>query len=130
MADLDFLKLYVPPMELACLLDGLQSEEKEYFVELLDHIEKEIRDTPPLYANEELGLNAPIRLHYFGGPCNFWITEVDPEERIAFGYACLSGDAQDAELGYISIPEILETGRIELDLHWDKSKTLADVQMP
>lgn len=45
----------------------------------------------------------------------------------AFGFTCLGGDMGNAELGYVSIPEIVATNRLELDLYWNDEKTLKDV---
>jgi hypothetical protein len=47
----------------------------------------------------------------------YWlIAELDPKERLAFGYANLNND-DFAEWGYISIDELLENGA-ELDEEW------------
>lgn len=72
---------------------------------------------PLLYVNEKVGLKALVKLHYFIGTTDLWISDLDQEEGFAFGYACLNGDRENAELGYISIPEFLACdGHLELDL--------------
>ena len=125
MSDIEFLKNYVPQLELKTLLGNLRSEEGAYFKDLLAGLVRQIKSVPPLYANEEIGLKATIKLHYFCGSADFWITELDPEERVAFGYACLNGDVEK-ELGYISIPELLSIPMMQLDLYW-KEKSLDEV---
>lgn len=115
--DVDFLRKYIPAMELAVLIDNTKGEEGGYFQELLSEIERKIKAMPPLYAQESKGEEAVIGMHYFGGAVDFWLTELDPETREAFGLTCL-GDMAEAELGYQSIEEIVATGRIELDLYW------------
>lgn len=62
---------------------------------------------PPLYAHDGKGYDAPVHSHYFVGSCDWLITEYDPVEDIAFGWACL-GDRQMAELGYVSMIELQE----------------------
>ena len=144
MIDTKFLEKFVPPLELKTLLEGTRGEEKQYFSELIKDLTETIKSVPPIGANEELGLSAPVKLHYFGGANDWWISELDKDDGIAFGYACINGWTDSAELGYVSIPELLEirypveveianTGKrvetripIELDLYW-KEKTLAEV---
>ena len=63
--------------------------------------------------------SALARLHYFTGGCDWWIVEKDADsdhagQVQAFGVADLG---MGAELGYISIPELLENGA-ELDLYF------------
>lgn len=126
-ANIGFLKRYLPRVELASLMQGAKGEECEYFVSLLNNTERAIRAVPPLYTNEHLGTDARVRLHYFGGSHDIWITELDHETGEAFGFTCLGGDMGNAELGYVSIPEIVATNRLELDLYWNDEKTLKDV---
>jgi len=66
--------------------------------------------TPSLYSQDGKGYEAKVYAHYFVGGCDWFVTEYDPAEDIAFGWACL-GDRQNAELGYVSIAE-LETVRV------------------
>ncbi|MFA5352688.1 MAG: hypothetical protein WC291_00500 [Thermodesulfovibrionales bacterium] len=41
----------------------------------------------------------------------------DERQYQAFGLITLTGDPEDAELGYINIQELIEAG-VELDLYW------------
>lgn len=91
--------------------------------------------TPALYAQDGKGMDATVHAHYFGGSNDWWVTEYDPEQDLAFGFACIGGDTQNAELGYVSLAE-LETLRypvrvtggvngtlrlpIEHDNHWTR----------
>ena len=122
-ADINFLKNYIPRDELSNLLASTKGEEGEFFLELLAETEQKIRAVPPLYANEEIGLDAPIRLHYFGGGIDFYISELDPETGEAFGI----GSIFEKELGALSISEIVATNRLELDLYWDDKTTLKEI---
>ena len=70
---------------------------------------------------------ALAHLHYFIGGCDWWIVEKDSDpdhagQVQAFGIADLG---MGAELGYISIPELLENGA-ETDLYF-KAKTIGDI---
>ncbi|MFD7157976.1 DUF2958 domain-containing protein [Kribbella sp. NPDC059898] len=63
------------------------------------------KDTPPLYAQDGKGYEATVYAHYFIGNCDWLITEYDPEEDRAFGWACV-GDRDRAELGYLFLFEL------------------------
>jgi hypothetical protein len=83
----------------------------------------EAASIPRVYATEHIPLNEKVLyLHYFTAACDWWIAEYDPECGRAFGYACLNGDARNAEWGAIDLTE-LEAVRVgpvmvERDLHW------------
>ena len=52
---------------------------------------------PGLYGTEPVPTgDKTIWLHYFAGPCDWWVAEYDPASGDAFGYACL-GDPDNAE---------------------------------
>jgi hypothetical protein len=87
---------------------------------------------PPLYAQEALGEDAVVFVHFFN-PCgtgDWWITEGSPEgdDFIMFGLC----DLVFPELGYVSLNELqavrgpLGLG-IERDLHWTP-RTLREVR--
>jgi len=60
-------------------------------------------------------MDAIVYAHYFVGSSDWLITEYSPEEDNAFGWACLGGDRQNAELGYVSMAE-LEAARAPVRL--------------
>jgi Protein of unknown function (DUF2958) len=81
---------------------------------------------PPLYGTEkQMNAAKVIYLHYFVAGCDWWITELDPDEMLAFGYACL-GDPIMAEWGYVDLKEVepivIHIGQlplvVERDLNW------------
>lgn len=94
--------------------------------ELRDHAfyGTELINAPKIYDTEEIPLEAKMVVaHYFLGASEWWIFECDPSGE-AFGYACLNGDTQNAELGYIDLPalESLTTERgdvIQRSLNWE-----------
>lgn len=65
-------------------------------------------EAPQLYSQDGKGLDAIVHAHYFVGSNDWLITEYDPAEDLAFGWACLNGDRQNAELGYVSMAELEE----------------------
>ena len=94
-------------------------------------------DTPRLYEQDGKGYEATVYAHYFAASHDWLVTEYSPDEDIAFGWCCLNGDRQNAELGYTSLAELervrwpvmVGLGRetrvagylgIELDEHWQQ----------
>jgi hypothetical protein len=97
---------------------------------------------PPLYSQDGKGYDAVVHAHYFIGSCDWLVTEYNPHDDLAFGWACL-GDRDNAELGYVSlaemmsirIPLVIEDDRrglrlymgdqtVERDEHWPEGLTL------
>jgi len=61
---------------------------------------------PGLYGTEPVPTgDKTIWLHYFAGPCDWWVAEYDPASGDAFGYACL-GDPGNAEWGYTNLADL------------------------
>ena len=98
-----------------------------------------IQDIPRLYEQSELSATeAIVHAHLFGPVGDFWLTEVTEDGTEAFGYIRLSGQPENAELGYISIAELQGLvdenfiGQkdlrfcIERDMYWKKC-SLAEV---
>lgn|GEM_PF-3345536 len=101
---------------------GMLGEEANFFAEKMIELRARIEQMPATYQTEGKGENAVVWLHYFaGGRANWWIIEKDceAEQLQAFGLANLFGGptGQDAELGYISLTEILDNDG-ELDFHF------------
>lgn len=129
MPDLQFLAKFIPPMELKTLKGNLRGEEGEYFRGMLVDLEKRIRNMPALRTEKDL--DAPVYLHYFIGGCDWWISSLDPEDMIGYGYAVLNQDWENAESGDIWLPEIIDLRsgpfQAELDLYWNTKTTLREV---
>jgi hypothetical protein len=92
------------------------SEEREFFRAKVMELVNLIETMPRPYQQDGLGDEAIVYLHYFHGSADFHITERDSteEQHQAFGRANIG---YGAELGYISIQELIEN-QVELDLHW------------
>jgi hypothetical protein len=133
------LRDFIGKSQLACVASGMRGEERQYFYDKMVELAALIKAMPHTYQQDGLGENAIVSLHYFTRGCDWFITEKDmgcaddlPErapgcaaQHQAFGWADL-GDRQCAELGYISIVELLACGA-ELDFHF-KPKTLAQAK--
>jgi hypothetical protein len=98
---------------------------------------------PALYEQDGKGYDAIVYAHYFIGSSDWLITEYSPEEDVAFGWACLNGDRQVAELGYVSLTELesvalpttvqmngVDLGafeqKVERDAQWPEGLTLTE----
>lgn len=103
---------------------GLRGEERGHFVGLVKEINRTIATMPKTYEQDGKGKQAVAYLHYFTSGCDWYITERDSEneQHQAFGSANLG---YGAELGYISIVELLQHGA-ELDFYFTP-KTLAEL---
>ena len=64
------------------------------------------KGAPALYAQDGRGYDATTYEHYFISGSDWLVTEYDPAEDVAFGWVCLNGDDQMAELGYFSLAEL------------------------
>ncbi|OPY84735.1 MAG: hypothetical protein A4E71_02505 [Smithella sp. PtaU1.Bin162] len=111
---------FISTSQLSALQSNLKSEERQYFLSLLNDLEDKILHMPKPYETTEQGIDAPVSLHYFKGSSDWYIVEKDSsEEQLqAFGYACLNGDKINAEMGYINIEELIKCD-VELDLYWE-----------
>ena len=115
------LKKYISNTQVEVLnYNSTSGEEKKYFINLIDEMEVKIKAVPELYETDGQGDDAVIALHYFLGGSDWYVTELDTEERIAFGYVILNEDTEISELGYISLNELLGIQDVELDLHWEE----------
>ena len=95
-------------------------EGGQFFIDQLVDLDRLIETMPKTYDQDGKGMEAIAYLHYFRGGMNWYITEKDIDEDgegqlQAFGLADLG---YGAELGYISIQELIDAG-VELDLHFE-----------
>lgn len=103
--------------------EGCRSEEGDYFRTMIANLESKISAMPKTYETDGTPGKDLAVLHYFRGSSDWWIVEKDAgspdddEQAQAFGFACLNADVQNAELGYISIAELIAHG-VELNLYY------------
>ena len=126
--ELDTLKLLTTPEQFEVITDAMLGEEGDHFIEIIDRIHATWQAMPKTYESTAKGRAALAQLHYFIGGCDWWIVEKDADpdhagQVQAFGIADLG---MDAELGYISIPELLENGA-ELDLYYTEPKNIGEI---
>lgn len=116
------LRRWIGPAQMAAMRDGLRGEEGAYFRERFAAVAATVAAMPVTYAQDGLGDQAVVHLHYFTSGADWYLTErdVEPVQLQAFGLADLG---HGGELGYISIVELLQHGA-ELDLHF-RPQTLA-----
>jgi hypothetical protein len=104
------------------------SEEAEHFISIADNQANIIESMPVTYEQDGLGDNAIIHLHYFLNGCDWYITEKDMDGGVlqAYGFAILNGDLHNAEMGYISIAELMRLGA-EMDFYFTQ-KTIGELK--
>jgi hypothetical protein len=95
-----------------------ESDEKSHFIDKLDEISHIIATMPTV----EDDCDKVCYLHYIiGGNSDCYILQKDcvlgEAQLQAFGYTCLNGDFEMAEMGYVSIKELLEN-EAQLDLYF------------
>ncbi|BBP46330.1 hypothetical protein THMIRHAS_17030 [Thiosulfatimonas sediminis] len=129
---------FLPKGQASFLLEVIGRDEGQFFKDKVRELNDIVDSMPGIYGQDGLGDQAIIYLHYFGGGCDWYITEKDVEnpgeEQLtiakdqcqAFGFSNL-GDPQNSEFGYIPISELREHPIIELDFHWEP-KTVAEVK--
>ena len=126
--ELDTLKLLTTPQQFEVITDAMMGEEGDHFIEIIDRVHATWQAMPKTYETDAQGRAAIAHQHYFIGGCDWWIVEKDADtdhagQVQAFGIADLGIGFR--ELGYISIPELLENGA-ELDLYF-QPKTIGEL---
>ncbi|OGA98135.1 MAG: hypothetical protein A3E79_11815 [Burkholderiales bacterium RIFCSPHIGHO2_12_FULL_61_11] len=124
---IETVRPFVPVMQLKTLVDALRwGEERGWFRDKLLELAQVVETMPVTYAQDGLGDEAVVHLHYFYGGGDWWITEKDIDGGVdqAFGLVDLG---HGPELGYISIAELVSMRDMDIDLHW-KPITLAQVK--
>lgn len=127
---IEVLTPFMPRMELSVLRLSLKGEEGAFFASKLQELANVVHAMPKTYETDDKdAADVQVHLHYFKGGSDWYITEKDKSGKgteQCFGYSVLNGDIECAELGYISIDELVRHG-VELDLYWQR-RSLADVQ--
>lgn len=118
------LRGFIGRRQLSVIGELCYGEERQFFIDKLVELAEIVTTMPVTYQTDGQGDQAVAQLHYFTLGADWYITKRDceTEQLQAFGKADLG---YGAELGYISIIELLECGA-ELDLHWIPKK-LAEI---
>ena len=108
--------------ELSKVIPSMQfmvmKEAKEEYPFMIKGVKDALDNIPPMYAQDGKGKNAVVWLHYFHGGSDWYITELDKESNVAFGYVILNQDSQMSEFGQISLDELVDIDLMNLDLYW------------
>lgn len=130
LAAIQTCRRFIGPQQIRVMRDNCNGEEGDWFRAKFIELAAQFEAMPKTYAQDGLGDQAIVHMHYFKGSGDWWITEKDvetpeePGQHQAFGLADLYGDG--GELGYISIVELIRCG-VEFDLYWTPC-TLADLR--
>jgi hypothetical protein len=128
---IDGMKHFMPTQQRNVLADALRRSERVGIAEIILRVAGVIETMPKTYETDGQGGEAVVHLHYFRGSIDAWITEKDRgdggdmSQHQAFGKVSLGGGVDNAELGYVSISELIENN-VELDLYWEP-KTLGEL---
>ncbi len=129
------LNQFIGRNQLQVMKQNCKGEEGQFFKDLFLKLNETIRNMPKTYETDGQGNEAIATLHYFNGGSDWYIVEkdagsVDDEvpgiQAQAFGFTCLNGDGENAELGYISI-EALIKHNVEIDLYY-KPEKIGDIK--
>ena len=118
----DNIEKFMPSYQVNALKQNMLGEEGSFFVDLAKDIDETIRTMPKTYDCKDSS-NPQVHLHYFFRGCDWYIIEKDKEGKRteqAFGFAILHEDTDNAELGYISIDELLSVDGVQMDFYFKK----------
>lgn len=125
----EYLVNWIPKMQLKTTIAlSIQCEEKQFFKDKLAEIAELTKNMPGPRGQDDIA-DPTVYLHYFFGGSDWYILERDSsnEQHQCFGWAILNGDTWNAELGYISINELMSVSAMQLDYHWTP-KPLSEVK--
>ena len=74
----------------------------------LDSLNEAYKLVPKIYSQDGKNMNAVAYFHYFIGGTDVYITELDKDSLMGFGYTILNGDTQMSSLGDVYIPELTD----------------------
>lgn len=114
---IDNLKGFIPTAQLQTIGKLCKGEEGEFFRSKLASLAELVDTMAKTYEQEGKGDDSIVYLHYFTGPCDWYIIEKDVgnEQHQTFGLADLG---YGGELGYISLVELCAIQAVEIDLHF------------
>ncbi len=96
----------------------LKSTNFSEMEDVISRLNSVAKVTPKLYGQDGVK-DKMIYLHYFYADQDWFVTELDQSTGECFGYADLG---YGAELGYMSIPEFVSNGKVELDFYFEPKK--------
>ncbi|MBQ7618435.1 MAG: hypothetical protein IJS50_06125 [Desulfovibrio sp.] len=128
---LDFVHNFVSPRAHQTLqkeLEDILAYKLEDVPEITGTLKKiicSLKAVPKLNATDGQGDQARARLHYTGQDLDVYLTELEMDTQEGFG---LTIKKNESELGYISLEEVLNDFKLELDVHFNTKQTIADLK--
>ena len=124
---IETFKKLTSPSQFKCVQELMRGEEGQFFADTINRMADIWANTPKTYETDGQDKTRLARLHYYTCCADWWIIEKDSDpdsagQIQAFGIADLG---MGPELGYISIPELLEVGT-ELDYYYAQ-QTVAEI---
>lgn len=106
--------------QFATLQELCNGSEGPYFDGRVRALACQLVAMPKTGEQDGEGVDPVVHLHYFLGGMDWYIVEKDEIGGVeqAYGFVVQRGDGQGAELGYISIAQIVACGA-ELDLYFE-----------
>lgn len=92
------------------------------FNDIVTNLNSIVASIPKTYETDNIkAADKIVHLHYFYGDMDWYVVEKDSEEQQlqAYGYVIMGGPG---EWGYINIEELVSSGKIELDFHFEPKK--------
>ena len=123
---MDVLKKVIPAQQLLIMLEYTKGEDGIFYIDILNKIVDVYNSIPELYATDGNQKHTNY-LHYFVGGSDFYFAELDKKTGEGFGYACLNGDTDNAEWGYLDLSSTLAIPYIELDIYNCRNKFIEDI---
>jgi len=114
-----------PTYKMSQLLKNLMPKHQQVIVrdwpeelkqDVLGNLEKQAKAIPKRQDKKRDELT--VYAHLFYGSSDWFITEYDGKD-LLFGYTILNGDSMMSELGTIWLPELRDSGLVELDFYWE-----------
>jgi len=105
--------------QFATLQELCNGSEGPYFDGRMRALACQLVAMPKTREQDGEGVDPVVHLHYFLGGMDWYIVEKDEIGGVeqAYGFVILNGGHQNAELGNVSIAELVKCGA-ELDLHF------------
>ncbi len=116
---MDLIRPFLSASQIGAMAEGTRGSDGDFFLGKFLELGTLIENMPATYAQSGAGDQTVMYLHYFLGDCHWYICEKDVEDGVsqASGYGMLHGDLECAEMGYVSITELITCGA-QLDLHF------------
>lgn len=128
--DMEFLARFIPVQDMAALKETYKDRPWLYDI-TLSIMESRIKQMPPLENRKDC--DDPVWLRYYSLPwgTHYWLTNLDQETGIGFGYWVKNFDWTNAGEGEISIQEIIspyvDEESLCIDFDWGSEITREDI---